>query len=721
MKKTALYLMIAALVFFVSCSSSEKAGEEKDTKAGGKTEMKTHEKDSGNPFLSEFNTPFGVPPFDKIKVEHYVPAYKEGIKRQQTEIEAISSNTEAPTFANTIEAFERCGATLMRVRNVFESLKESVTNQDMQDIAKEVAPLVSRHTDSIFLNGKLFARINAVHEQKDKLNLTVEQFKLLDNYYKQFVMGGANLDPEQKEKLKAINEELSVLELKFNDNILAENNRFKVVLDKKEDLAGLSQSSIEGAAEAAKERGLDGKWVFTLHKPSLIPFLQYSTNRPLREKLFKAYINRGDNNDELDNKTTLLKIQDLRAKKAKLLGYETHAHLKLNINMAKNPDTVYKFLNQMWKAALKRAKQEAKELQEMIKKDGKDFKLEAWDWWYYAEKLRKEKYSLDEEMLRPYFQMENVRDGAFALANKLWGLTFTPLADIPTYHEDVMVYEVKDADGSHLGVYYADYFPRASKRGGAWMNALRKQSNRNGKMVRPIVTNTGNFSKPTSNKPALLSFDEVETLFHEFGHAIHSLLSQCTYEVLSGTEVAIDFVEMPSQVMENWTTQPEMLKLFAKHYKTGEVIPRELVERIKKSSLFNQGFESLEYLAAALLDMDWQSLTGTEGIDVNAFETERLNKLGMIPEIVPRYRSTFFRHIMGGYDAGYYSYIWAEVLDADAFEVFKKNGVFDKATADSFRKNILEKGGSEDAMELYKRFRGSEPSVEPLLEKRGLK
>jgi peptidyl-dipeptidase Dcp len=678
-------------------------------------------KQEENPLFSEFDTPFQVPPFDKIKVEHYLPAFKEGMEQQNMEIEAVVNNPEVPTFENTIEALESTGSLLRKVGNVFGVLNGSMTNEDMQNIAKEVAPLRSKHRDNIMLNEKLFQRIKAVYEQKDKLDLTTEQNTLLTKYYKDFVRSGANLDEEKKAALKEINQEISVLTVKFGENVLKENNRFEMVIDKKEDLAGLPQAVITGAEEAAKERGHEGKWVFTIHKPSMIPFLQYSEKRDLREKIFKAYINKGDNNDELDNKANLAKIAALRVKRANLLGYKTHADYVLENNMAKKPENVYKFLEQIWKPALKMAKREARELQEMIRKEGHDFKLQPWDWWYYAEKLKKAKYALDEEMLRPYFKLENVREGAFSLASKLYGIQFIERDDIPKYHEDARVFEVKEADGTHIGILYTDYFPRASKRGGAWMNSFRKQSRLQGKEIYPVITNNGNFSKPTGDKPALISSEEVLTLFHEFGHALHGLLSDCTYNRLSGTSVPRDFVELPSQIMENWVFEPEVLKMYAKHYETGEVIPQELIDKLKKTSHFNQGFANVEYLAASFLDMDWHTLAEAEELDVHEFEEASLNKIGLIPEIIVRYKSPYFNHIFsGGYSSGYYSYIWAEVLDADAFQAFKETSLFDQKTAQAFRENVLERGGTEDPMVLYKRFRGSEPTVEPLLKKRGL-
>jgi len=677
---------------------------------------------SENPFFSEFDTPFNVPPFDKIKEEHFLPAIKEGIKQEQEEIDAIADNRKAPTFENTIETLERSGALLVKVNNVFNNLRSAHTNDELQRIAQEVAPLISKHNDDILLNPRLFERVKAVNDIKEQLDLSVEQSMLLERIYKNFVRGGANLSLDKQAELRKINEELSVLTLKFGENVLKETNTFKMVIEDRADLAGLPESVIIGAAEAADAVGESGKWVFTIHKPSMIPFLQYSENRGLREKIFKAYINKGDNNNELDNKAVLSKIAALRVKRAQLLGYKTHADFVLENNMAKKPENVYDFLYQIWKPALKIAKKEANELQEMINNEGGNFKLEPWDWWYYAEKLRKKKYDLDDSALRPYFKLENVVDGAFTVANRLYGLTFEEITDIPKYHEDVKVFEVKDADGSHLGVFYTDYFPRASKRGGAWMNNLRDQYRQNGKDIRPVIANVGNFSKPIGDNPSLLTFEEVSTLFHEFGHALHGLLSKCTYSMLSGTSVPRDFVELPSQIMENWAGDPEALQLYAKHYQTGEPIPQSLIDKLKNSSFFNQGFITIEYLAASFLDMDWHTLTEAEELDANTFEKKSLDKIGLLPEIIVRYRSSYFNHIFsGGYSSGYYSYIWAEVLDADAFEAFKENGIFDRSTAQSFRKNILERGGTEDPMILYKRFRGAEPNIEALLKNRGLK
>jgi peptidyl-dipeptidase Dcp len=617
---------------------------------------------------------------------------------------------------------EKSGKILTTVNYTFTNLNEANTDEKMKAIAKEIAPLYSKNKHDIRLNEKLFAKIKTVYNNFETNSLTDEQKRLVKKYYKDFVRGGANLAAEKKARFREINGKLSLLTLKFGENVLSEDNAFEMVLDSKEDLAGLPENVINSAAKAAKERSHEGKWVFTLHKPSLIPFLQYSEKRELREKMFKGYVMRGDNNNEFDNKSILSEISALRIERANLLGYKTHAHFVLDDNMAANPENVYKLLNKIWKPALAKAKIEARDLQDMIKKDGKKFELQAWDWWYYAEKLKKEKYAVDEEMLRPYFKMENVRQGAFDTASKLWGITFTEIKDIPKYHPEVEAFEVKEGSGNHIGVLYTDFFPRASKGGGAWMEAFRKQSSLEGKAVSPIIYNVGNFSRPSGDKPALLSYDEVQTLFHEFGHALHGLLSKGTYPSLTGTSVARDFVELPSQIMENWASEPQVLKMYAKHYETGEPIPDELIEKVEKSAKFNQGFVVTEFLSAAFLDMDWHTLTEPAKMDVNEFETTALNKIGLIPEIVVRYRSTYFKHIFSGeYSSGYYSYSWAEVLDADAFQAFKETDIFDQKTAQSFRENVLAAGNSEDPMVLYKRFRGKEPSAEALLTRKGLK
>jgi len=676
-----------------------------------------------NPFFTEWKTPLGTPPFEKIETEHFMPAFEESMRQQKAEVHAIITNPEPANFENTIAALDYSGELLRRVSAVFYALNGAHTNDELQKIAKEIAPQLSKHEDDIGLNDTLFQRIRTVYNQKNHLNLNVEQAKLLEKYYQDFVRGGANLDEKSKKRFREINAELAVLTTKFGENVLKEDNNFELVIDNAADLAGLPDNVIAAGAAAAKEKGYTGKWVYTLHKPSWIPFLTYSDKRELRKKIYLAYINRCNNDNEYDNKAIAAKIAALRAERAQLLGFPTHAHYVLDVNMAKNPANVYDLLDKLWRPALHRAKAELRDMQTIARREGARFQLECWDWWYYAEKLKKEKYALDDELLRPYFQLKNVRQGTFDLATKLWGITFHERRDIPVYHADVKAFEVKDTDGTTIGVLYVDYHPRASKRGGAWCGSFRKQMKKDGKNITPLMTNVFNLSKPTTEKPALLSLDEVETIFHEFGHALHGLFSDGTYPRLTGTSVARDFVELPSQIMENWALEPEVLKSYAFHYETGEPISDELIDKIRKASLFNQGFATVEYLAASYMDMDWHTLTTSRPIeDVLEFEDESLGRIGLIPEIISRYRTPYFRHIFtSGYSAGYYSYIWAEVLDADAFQAFKETDLFNRELAQSFRKNILARGGSEEPMVLYKRFRGREPSIEPLLEKRGLK
>lgn len=671
-----------------------------------------------NPFLSAYNTPFDTPPFDRIRYEHYMPAFRNGMAEEKREIETIVNNPQPPTLQNTIEALDRSGLLLERVRDVFFGLVSANTSDEIQKIATEVTPLLSQHRDDINLNERLFQRVRAVYDQRRNAVLTAEQAKLLEDTYQGFVRGGANLPPADKEKFRKINEELSSLSLKSTENVLKETNAFKLIIERKEDLAGLPESAIEGAAEAARKSGMEGAWVFTLQKPSMIPFLQYARNRTLRERLFKAYIMRGDQENEHDNKATVARIAALRVERARLLGYATHAEFVLERNMARTPAAVYEFLNKLWEPALKNAQKERDVLQAMIKKDEGSFKLEPWDWWYYAEQLRKSRYDLDENELRPYFQLDNVRRGAFEVAGRLYGLRFVERRDIPTYSDEVVVFEVLRNDGSHVGILYTDYFPRPGKRAGAWCGGYRTQEMRGDTMVTPLVTNVGNFSRPAGDKPALLSSDEVRTLFHEFGHALQSLLSRQTYRSLS---VPVDFVELPSQIMENWAFEPEVLALYARHYKSGEILPQSLVEKITKSARFNQGFTTVEYLSACFLDMDWHTLKDTAGVDVREFERTSLKRIGLIPEIVVRYRSPYFSHIWSSmYAAGYYSYIWAAVLDADAFEAFKEKGLFDQSTAAAFAGFVLARGATDDAMKQYERFRGRKPAIEPLLRRRGL-
>ena len=675
-----------------------------------------------NPFLTEWNTPFGTPPFEKINNEHYLPAYEAALKAQNEEIEAIINSKDEPTFENTIVALDQTGSLLKKVSRVFGAMNGAMSSDEIQSISKEISPKITKHNDDINLNEKLFNRVKAVYDKKETLGLNVEQNKLLDDYYKTFVRGGINLNDNDKAEFRKINEELALLSLNFGENVLKETNNFELVIDNEADLEGLPQSAISGAAETAKEKGYADKWVFTIHKPSMLPFLQYSTKRDLREKIYTAYFMKGNNDDELDNKEIINKIVNLRIRRANILGYKNHAEYVLEEQMAGSPDKVFDLLNKLWEPASKRAAAEKTDMQKIIYEEGNSFTLEPWDWWYYAEKLKKAKYDLDESELRPYFKVENVIDGVFGLATNLWGITFEERNDISKYHPDVKVFEVKESDGKHIGILYTDYFPRASKRSGAWMDEFRRQYKKDGQMVTPIIYNVGNFSKPTGDAPALLSLDEVNTLFHEFGHALHGLLSNCTYESVSATETPRDFVEFPSQVMENWALHPDVLKTYAKHYETNEVMPAELIEKLSNASLFNQGFETVEYLAAAILDMEYHTLNEQQDIDANKFEEEAMNKIGLMDEIYSRYRSGYFNHIFsGGYSSGYYSYIWSAVLDADAFDAFVKTGnVYDPELAKLYRTYILASGGSEDSMELYRKFRGQDPLIEPLLARRGL-
>lgn len=672
-----------------------------------------------NPFLTEFNTPYGTPPFDKIKVEHYEPAFLAGIEQQNKEIKAIVENAEEPTFENTIVALDKSGEILARVSGVFFALTEADTNDKLAALEAKIAPMLSEHSDNIYLNQDLYKRVAALHEQEKagELKLTTEQHYLLDKYYKGFVRSGAALDVEKQNKLREINKQLSSLTITFSNHVLAENNAFKLVVDKEEDLVGMPDWLKASAADEAKAAGMEGKWLFTLQASSRLPLLQYAENRNLREKMYKAYISMGNNNDANDNKEVLKQVLTLRLEKAKLLGFDCYSNFVLDDCMAKDSKTVMDFLHNLWGYSIKNAKSEAAELQKLMDKEGKGEKLEGWDWWFYAEKLRQEKYNLNEEEIKPYFSLEDVRSGLYYVVNKLYGINLTPITDVTVYNPDVTVYKVTDADGSFLGIFYADYFPRASKRSGAWMSNFREQQGE----VRPLIYNVASFTKPVGDMPSLLTIDEARTMFHEFGHALHGMLTKCNYKGVSGTAVAQDFVELPSQIMEHWAIEPEVLKVYAKHYKTREPISDELIAKIENQALFNQGFMTTELLAAALLDMEMHNLTSTEGLDIAAFEKKVTDELGLIPQIAPRYRSTYFNHIMGGYAAGYYSYLWAEVLDTDAFEAFKENGLFDQKTAGLFRSNVLEKGGSEDPMTLYKNFRGQEPSIEPLLKGRGLK
>ncbi len=701
MKKLTL-LFVMASVIICSCSKKET---------------------SDNPLLNEFNTPFGVPPFEQIRPEHFKPAYLKGFEEQNAIIRKINTSKEEPTFENTIKELEYSSELLTKISRIFGALNSAHTNDSLQTINMEMAPLLSKHRDDINLNDTLFLRIKSVYDNMDKFNLTGEEKKIVDDTYKGFVRSGAELSPGDKDKLRKINEEMSTLSVRFGQNLLAETNNSTLVIDKKEDLAGLPEGVIAQAASTAERMDQEGKWAFTIQYPIMEPFLKYAENRELRKQLFTAYFMKGDNGNEYDNNQITARIARLRLERAQLLGYETYAGFALERNMAKTPERVLDFLGQVWNAALPVAKAEAAARQEIINKEGGNFKLGPWDWWYYTEKIKKEKYALDDELTRPYFMIGNVIDGMFHVANRLYNLNFTRRTDIPVYHPDVVTYEVT-RNSEHIGVLMIDNYPRPSKRGGAWCGAYRGQSrDRNGNMIHPVVTMVTNSAPPNDGKPSLLTPDEASTLFHEFGHALHQLLSNSTYPGVSGTSVARDFVELPSQIMEHWVLEPEVLKVYAKHYQTGEVIPAELIEKLGNAGKFNMGFQTVEFLAAALLDMEFHTMTEPVEVNVREFEKKVLDKYGLIPEIKPRYRSTYFNHIWNsGYAAGYYSYYWSEMLDADAFQAFKETGdIFSREVASRFENEILSKGGTRDPLEMYIAFRGKEPGIEALLENRGLK
>ena len=675
-----------------------------------------------NPLLAEWNTPFGVPPFDRIESTDYLPAMRDGIQQQQAEIDAIVANPDAATFDNTLVALEVSGSTLNAVRRVFFAVNSAHADDVIRDTAKTIAPELSAHRDNIFLNAALFERVDAVYSMRDQLDLNAEQQRLLEETHKEFVRSGANLEPDAQARLREINSELATLSQQFQENVLDETNEFELLVTERADLGDLPESLVALAAEEAKRRGHDCAecWAFTLQRPSINPFLQYSPNREMRRTMFEGYAMRGDNDNDSDNKAIVQRTVQLRAERAALMGYETHAHFVLSDNMAETPQNAYELLDQVWKPALRVSKEERAALQAMMKEEGIDDALRGWDWRYYTEKVRKAKYDFDEATLRPYFEVNAVRDGVFALATRLFGITFEQLDNVPTWHPDQQVFEVREADGSHLAILYMDFFARETKRGGAWMNALRSQSNVDG-YVTPIITNNFNYPAPTEDSPSLLSLGEAETLFHEFGHALHGMFSDVTYESLAGTSVPRDFVELPSQIMENWMREPEVLALFAKHYQSGEQIPQESIDKIRESATFNQGFATVEYVAAAYLDLAYHTLDSTEAVDPRAFEDGAMTDIGLIEEIIPRYRSGYFGHIFsGGYSSGYYSYLWSEVLDSDAFQAFKETNLFDKDTAARYREEILSRGGTRPGMELYQNFRGRAPEIEALLEKRGL-
>lgn len=676
----------------------------------------------GNPFFTDYNTPFDAPPFDRIDNEHYLPAFQEAIKRHKAEIEAIVSNPAPPDFENTIVAFDDSGALLRKVNPVYGGLRGAETNPRLQEIAREITPLLTTHSNDISLNETLFQRIKTVHDARADLGLDVEQMRLVEKNYEDFERSGAALSPEDKEEYRRISDRMSMVSLQLGDNLLAETNNFKLVLEDEAELAGLPAEVVAAAAEEARKAGHEGKWVFSMAKPSWTPFLQFSLRRDLREKLYRGYFMRGDNDNEHDNKALFAELMQLRLRMSRLMGYKHYADFNLEVQMAENPENVYSFLNRIWTPALARAKSELAAMQAIAGREKAGYKLDSWDWWYYAEKLRKEKYDLDEEELKPYFTLDNVRDGIFHVASRLYGLEFVKRPEVPVYHPEVAAYEVRDNDGSHLAILYIDPHPRPGKRVGAWCGTYRSGAYENGKKIAPIVTIVMNFTRPSGDKPAVLSWDETTTFFHEFGHALHNFFADGRYRRTSRS-VPSDFVELPSQIMENWAGEPDVLKAYAKHYETGEVIPDELISRLRNSGNFNQGFLNTEYIAAAILDMDWHTAEHGDAIDANAFEKASMDRIGLIKEIVPRYRTTYFSHIFGsGYAAGYYVYNWAGVLDADAFQAFKESGdLFNPELAAKFRKHIMADNGLGEGMAQYVKFRGKEPDIDAFLIQKGLK
>ncbi len=676
-----------------------------------------------NPFLNEYTTPFQVPPFDQIKNEHYLPAFEAGMKEQLAEVEAIVDKAEPATFENTILPYDKSGKILSRVSNVFFNLNECLTNDEMIAIAEQVLPLISKHSDAIMMNPKLFERIDYVYQHRNEMGLDDQQIRVVEKYHQDFMRHGAGLSAEKQAELSQINEQLSTLSLQFGNNLLKENAGYKLVIDNEKDLSGLPQTSIDAATEQAKAEGMEGKWVFTLSKPSLIPFLQFADNRDLREQMYKAYYNRGDNNNEYDNKKLINEMCKLRVQKAKLFGYDNYADYVLAVNMAKDSKTVDKFLIDIFNPAQQLAKKELSEMQAIADKAGANIKLEGWDWWYYAEKLRKAKYDFDENYIKPYLTVDNVRNGMFMAANKLYGITFTQNTNLPIYYPGVETYEVKEANGDFLGILYLDYYPRESKSGGAWCTSFRESGHDiNGKKIYPVVSLVMNFTPASGDTPALLTWDETETMWHEFGHSLHAFFSDGLYTRTCGN-VPHDYVEMPSQIMENWVAEPEVIRMYAKHYQTSEPMPDSLINKIENSALFNQGFMTTELIAASILDMKFHELTEVQDLDVDAFEKQQMDAIGLMPEILPRYRSTNFSHIFnGGYSAGYYAYTWAEVLDKDAFNYFKSSGnLFNPELAASFRKNCLQECGNDEGMVQYRKFRGQDPDSGPYLKARGLK
>jgi peptidyl-dipeptidase Dcp len=682
---------------------------------------KTMNKTSQNPFLAPYTTKYEIPPFQKIHYADYIPALKEGIAAHKAEIDAIVNNPAAPTFDNTILALDCSGKQLNKVAIIIYALSESDNTPEMNAITKEAFPMLSSDADAISMNEGLFKRIKAVYDNQSGLNTA--QKRLVDKFYKSFVRNGALLNPAQKETLKSINLKLSDLELSFSNNVLDDTNNWKLVVDNKDELAGLPQSAIDNAAAEAKSAGMEGKWVFTLHAPSRLAVLTYADNRGLRERMYEGYMNLASKGDKYDNSKNINDILTLRTQKAQLLGFDSFADYQLDNVMAKTVKNAENLLYQIWNPAIAKVKEEVADMQKYADAHGGNFKIAPWDYYYYADKVKKEKFDVNDDVLRPYFKLENVRAGIFYMANKLYGITFTEMPNAPKYNPEVTVYDVKDAQGKHIAVYMTDYYPRPTKVQGAWMSEMKPASNINGKEERPIIFNVANLTKPTKEMPSLLTIDEVQTMFHEFGHALQGMLTKATYYGQEGTNVDRDFVEFPSQMDEHWATEPELLKIYAKHYKTGEVIPDSLIQKIQESMTFNQGFITTELVGAALLDLEWHKVNYCKDINVKAFEKSVANRLDLPKEIQFRYRSPYFKHIFGSdqYASGYYTYLWAQVLDCDGFELFKEKGIFNHDVAKAYLENVLEQGDGQDPMVLYKNFRGHAPSTDALLKMRGLK
>ncbi|MBO6797872.1 M3 family metallopeptidase [Maricaulis sp.] len=715
---------VASLALLTACGQVNTGTDaETSANADASSEVAADVNVASNPFLEDgWDTPFGTPPFDRIENEHFAPAFDAGIAESRAEFAAIVENADAPTYENTIIAMERLGSSLSRVQSVFFALASAHTNETIQTLSREYSSQFSALGNDISLDGRLWERINTLYETRDSLGLDADQMRVLELYHRDFVRAGALLNDAAKERLAELNTQISGLTVAYGQNLLAENNGYELVITDEADLAGLPDGIRAAGAREAARRGYENSWVFTTSRSSITPFLTFAENRELREDIYNGYVMRGFAGGDSDNQEEAIEIARLRAERAELLGYANHASYQLETRMAQNPDNLSDFLNQIWEPALARAREERDDMQAMIDAEGGDFQLAAWDWWYYSEKVRQARYSLNEEEVRQYFVLENVRNAAFEVANRLWGLTFHPVEDAQVFIDGVEVWEVREADGTHVGVFYGDFFARPTKRGGAWMNSFRGQQNIDGENQRPVVGNYLNLSPPAEGDPALMSFNEVSTLFHEFGHALHGLLSEQRYPRISGVTGPRDYTEFPAQIYEHWAAAPEVMREFFTHAETGETIPDELMERLQAAATFNQGFATTEYMAASLLDLAWHSLSPEEiPEDALEFETRVLDDIGMMEEIAPRYRSTYFSHIFaGGYSAGYYAYIWSNLLDADGFIPFRENGLYDETYAQRLRENVYGAGGIRPALDLYVSFRGQEPTIEPLLEGRGL-